>query len=89
MNVAVGVTGWKGRGGVNLHPRPPSAVALKIISSGYKLVQSAILIQNNTWAGYREAQELFLIIGLEIQTENRPIISDWEFLSLDQESFLV
>ena len=33
--------------------------------------------------------ERFLIIGLEIQTENRPIISDWEFLGLDQESFLI
>ena len=26
--------------------------------------------------------ERFLIIGMEIQTENRPIISDWEFLGL-------
>ena len=32
--------------------------------------------------------ERFLIIGLEIQTENRLIISDWEFLGLDLETFL-
>ena len=33
--------------------------------------------------------ERFFIIGLEIQTQNRLIISDWEFLGLDPESFRV
>ena len=33
--------------------------------------------------------ERFFIIGLEIQTQNRLIISDWEFLGLDPESFRI